>query len=310
MPVLNFKWRKKIIRLGNAIVLPGFEGLSIYQVGRFFGKAMYIGALPARASAMAFSFFLALFPAIIFIFSLLPFLPIENLDQLILSQLKTLLPQSAYQLSQETIIDLANNQRGSLLSFGFLLTIVFSANGINTMLEMFNHSVLTRQRRSFFSQWGISLALMFILLLLLIISSTLIIFSEIILQFFTEHDIISGNLTLLALEIGRWLITFSFFYFSISFIYFLGSVGDTKWKFFSVGSTITTLLIIIFSLGFAFYVNHFGTYNKFYGSIGTLMVIMLWIYFNSLVLLFGFELNASLAKAKQKRQILKPLTVR
>lgn len=305
MRIISFSLLKKLIQFGNRIVLPGFEGLSIYKVGRFFGRAMIDGALPSRASAMAFSFFLALFPAIIFIFSLIPFLPIENIDVLILDQLNSLLPTSAYELSKETIVDLANNQRGSLLSFGFFMMVIFSSNGINTMLEMFNQSVLTKEKRNFFQQWGIAISLMFILLFLLIISSVLIIFSQLIIDFITDKNWISGTITLWFLDIGRWIITLAFFHFSISFIYFLGPIGVTKWKFLSVGSTVSSLLVIIFSLGFAFYVNHFGTYNKFYGSIGTLMVIMLWIYFNSLVIIFGFELNASLARARAKNQTLK-----
>jgi len=305
MRLLSLTFLKKTISIGNKIILPGFEGLSIYKVGKFFGRAMIDGALPSRASAMAFSFFLALFPAIIFIFSLIPFLPVENIDVLILDQLDSLLPNSAYELSKETIIDLANNQRGSLLSFGFLMMVIFSSNGINTMLEMFNQSVLTKKKRNFFQQWAIAISLMFILLFLMIISSVLIIFSQLIIDLITDKQWVSGLITLWLLDIGRWIITLGFFYFSVSFIYFLGPVGETKWKFFSVGSTVASLLIILFSLGFAYYVNHFGTYNKFYGSIGTLMVIMLWIYFNSLVLIFGFELNASLARAKAKNQTLK-----
>ena len=126
----------------------------------------------------------------------IPFLPIENIDVLILDQLNSLLPTSAYELSKETIIDLAKNQRGSLLSFGFFMMVIFSSNGINTMLEMFNQSVLTKEKRNFFQQWGIAISLMFILLFLLIISSVLIIFSQLIIDFITDKNWISGTLTL------------------------------------------------------------------------------------------------------------------
>lgn len=297
----TFKYLRQFVFIGQKIVLPGFEGVPLYRVLLNFFKALYDGALTARASAMAFSFFLALFPGIIFIFSLIPFLPIENVDGFILEQLEALLPKSAFELSKETIIDLANNQRGSLLSFGFLMMLLFTSNGINTMLEMFNHSVHTKEKRSFLNQWLVAIVLMLILLLLLIFSSILIVFYQVIVDYTIDLIKLKDEWVISLIELGRWLITFAFVYFSISFIYFLGPIGRTKWKFFSLGSTVATLLVILFSLGFAFYVNHFGTYNKFYGSIGTLMVIMLWIYFNSLVLLFGFELNASLARTKRRK---------
>lgn len=297
----KFSILRPIIRFTNKIRIPGFEGLSLYQVSRFFFSALYKGAITTRAGAMAFSFFLALFPAIIFIFSIIPFLPIENIDQLILEQLKILLPKEAYTLSYNTIQDLAKNQSGSLLSFGFLLMIVFASNGINNMIETFNLSIHTEEKRSFVNQWGVSFILIFILFLLLVFSSVLIIFGETILDFIESKELISNTLLLPIFDASRWLVILLFFYFAISFMFYLAPASRSKWKFFSAGSSLASLMIILFSVGFAYYVNHFGQYNKLYGSIGTLMVIMLWIYFNSLVLLIGFELNASIARAKTKR---------
>lgn len=298
--LIPYSVSRKLIKIGRQIVLPGFQKLPLYDVLVFFVRALLNGTISTRASAMAFSFFLALFPAIIFLFSVIAFLPIKNLEILLLDYLKFGLPNEAFELSKSTILDLALNQRGSLLSFGFLSMIVFASNGVNTMIDMFNQSVLTTEKRPFFKQWFIAITLMFVLFLLLIISTGLIVFWQWLAENLLHISFFSSFAGFL-IEIGKWMVVFCFIYFAISVIYFLAPATRNYWTFFSAGSTLSTLLIIIFSLGFAYYVNHFGQYNKLYGSIGTLIVIMLYIFFNSAVLLIGFELNAAIAGAKKRK---------
>lgn len=286
-------WSKKII-------LPGFDRLPVYDVAIFFFRGIQKGALTMRASALAFNFFLAIFPAIIFLFTLIPYIPIENFQKELLIQLKLVLPEEAYILAISTIEDLVNTPHGGLLSFGFILAMYFATNGINAMMDAFNQSVHIAEKRSFFHQQLISILLVFIQSFLLIIAIALLVFGQITLDFLNEKEIIESGINIFLLTAGQWITIAALFYFAISFLYYFGPSIRGKWKFFSAGSTLATILMIIVSSGFAFYVNNFGQYNKVYGSIGTLIVIMLWIQFNSIILLIGFELNASIRNAKHK----------
>jgi len=287
-----------LVQLSKSIVLPGFDGIPLYDVARFFLRGLQKGAINTRASSLAFRFFLALFPGIIFLFTLIPYIPIDNFHEELLLQLQTILPEEAFNLSKATIDDLLNQERTGLLSFGFILTIYFATNGISAMIAAFDQSYLTTESRSILMQRLISVLLIFILFLLVVTSVVLIVFSEIIIDALVDYNVLSGGWDLIMLQLGKWLVILSLIYFSVSFIYFMApSRNLTKWKFFSAGSSLATVMIIIVSVGFSFYVNQFGQFNKLYGSIGSLLVLMLWMNFNCIILLIGFELNASIMNA-------------
>lgn len=286
-----------IIGRSKKIILPGFEKLSIHDVAGFFWSGIMKGSVPMRASAVSFSFFLAIFPSIIFVFTLIPYIPIENFQQRLLGILHDFMPHNAYESTKDTIIDIVTNQRGGLLSIGFVFAIYFSTNGFNALITAFNATYHDIETRSPFQQRIVSLLLLIISTLLLIIAIALILLSEIALN----KILYKGQFSYYMLLSGRWLILFALFYCLISFTYYLGPSRKTRWKFASAGSMLATVLSVLTSVGFTYYVNHFGQYNKLYGSIGTLIVILLWIYFNSLVVLLGFELNASIHHAKQQK---------
>jgi membrane protein len=297
--ILDLPLIKNLIDLAKRIHLPGFEGLSVYEVIGFLIKGLQESSLTMRASAMSFKFFLAVFPGIIFLFTLIAYIPIQDMHSDILNYLKDVLPKDAYSVTVDTIQDLLKNKNSGLLSFGFLVTIYLASNAIHAMMESFNESFHVSESRNPFVLRLLSLALLFILTLLLALSSVLIVFSEIIINWMGSFSIVPDQLTLMLLELGKWLVVLLTFNSGISLIYFLGPDKKAKFRFFSAGSAFSTLFIVLTSLGFAYYVNHFGQYNKVYGSIGTIMVIMLWIYFNSLVMILGFELNATIFNAKR-----------
>jgi membrane protein len=286
------------LNLSKKIVLPGFDGLPIYDVIRFFIKGIQKSSLTTRASSLAFRFFLALFPSIIFLFALIPYIPITNFHEELLILIKDVLPQNAYELSISTIDDLISDKNDGLLSFGFLFAIYLASNGVNSMITAFNDSYHTKKKGSFIENRLRSLLLLMILTLLMIIAVALIVFSEVFSNYMQERNILSDSFSYYALKVGKYIILLLLFFLGISSIYYYGNTKRNKFRFISAGSTLATLLSILISSGFAYYVNNFSTYNKIYGSIGTLMVIMLWLYFNSLVLLIGFELNASIKHAK------------
>ncbi|MBL0048434.1 MAG: YihY/virulence factor BrkB family protein [Bacteroidetes bacterium] len=291
-----------VLTLSKKLILPGFEGLPFYDVASFFFIGVQNGSLTTRASSLAFKFFLAIFPSIIFLITLIPYIPINDFQDQLLILMKDFLPSNAYEAMRETFEDLVKHQRGDLLSFGFLFALYLATDGIHAMISAFNKSNQSIETRSIWKIRLISVALVFILTFLILIAIALIVFSNVALDYLVSKHLLVDSLTIYLLLIGKWFVILGLFFCAFSFLYYLGPDQKLKWKFISAGSTFATVMSIIASLGFSFYVNHFGNYNKLYGSIGTLIVIMLWIYFNAIIILLGFELNASIHSAKLNRR--------
>lgn len=284
--------------------MPGFDGLPVYDVADFFFTGIQRGGIKARAQSLAFSFFLALFPAIIFLFSLIPYVPVQDFQDQLLDLIKNLLPNNAYDATRSTIEDIIKHQRGGLLSIGFLLALYFTSNGFMALMKGFNSSYHVTESRTPRQRRSAAIVLTLTLSVLLIIATILIIFGEIATKYLVHQHILKTKTQVGLLLFSKWIIVLSLFFFAISFLYYYAPSVKKRWRFISAGSTFATVLSVIASVGFAYFVNNFGQYNKLYGSIGTLIVIMLWIYFNSIILILGFELNASIDNArKQVRRV-------
>jgi len=232
---------------------------------------------------------------------LVPFIPIDDFKLQLFELIKGSLPHDAYEMVSSTIEDLMYNRDGSLLSFGFLFAFYLASDGVNSMVLAFNENSHSQNKASFIETRLRSLLILFIIIFLMIIAIGLIVFSAPIIHYLTSHDYIHGY-TIYIIKAVKSIILVAVFFTGISSIYYFGNTKNLKFRFVSAGSTLATILSILLSSGFAFYINNFGTYNKVYGSIGTLMVIMLWLYFNSLVLLLGFELNTSISHVKEKKK--------
>lgn len=282
------------------VALPGFDKMPLYYVADFFFTGIQKGRIVTRAQSLAFSFFLAIFPATIFLFSLIPYIPIKDFPDQLLLMIQGILPATAYESIRTTIEDIVKIPRGGLLSFGFIAALYFTTNGFMTLMRGFNTSYHVAETRSPIKQRGVSIILTLIISLLVFVSTILIIFSEAATRYLVKHSILKSKTQVAFLFLGKWLIVVALFFFAISFLYYYAPSLKKRWRFISAGSTLATLSAIIVSIGFAYFVNHFGNYNKIYGSIGTLIVVMLWIYFNSMILILGFELNASIDNAKKK----------
>ncbi|HLN74080.1 MAG TPA: YihY/virulence factor BrkB family protein, partial [Prolixibacteraceae bacterium] len=276
---------------------PGFDGVPLYNVMVFFWKSIINGSLTTRASAISFSFFMALFPAIIFLFTLIPYVPIKNFQNELFLLIKDMVPATAFLAIEETVKDILTQQRGDLLSLGFFMALIFSTNGLASMMVAFDASLHTFQRRTWLGQYLIALWLLFILSILLTIAIGLITSGQLLINYLVNHGILKDHFTILLFTIGKWLVILLLFFMANSFLYYLAPAKKTTWRFISAGSTLATVLSVLTFVGFSFYINHFGQYNKLYGSIGTLLVIMVLMYIISLILLVGFELNASIHEA-------------
>jgi membrane protein len=297
--ILSWKVVVFLVKFSKKIVLPGFDGLPLYDVTIFFARGISKGYIASRASAISFNFFLAIFPSLIFFFTIIPFIPIENFQQSLLELLQGFIPDTAYATVHTTVEDIITRPRGGLLSLGFVLSLYFSTNGINSLMQAFNSTFHTIETRSFIKQRIVSIFLLIIITFLLISSIGLITFGTWVLSLILPMGILESNLYFSIIVSSKWLMTIAMLFFAISFIYYLAPAKRRHFRFISAGSSVATLLIIATTLGFNFYVANFSKYNALYGSIGTLLVVLLWIYVNSFSLLVGFELNASIYNVRK-----------
>ncbi len=290
-----------IIHWSKKIVVPGFEGMPLYDVMTFFLKSLTKGNISAKASGIAYSFLAAIFPAIIMLFTIIPFIPIENFQPMLMGLLEDFLPDEIWRVVNKTVEDIITRPRGGLLSVGFIMALYFCSNGITGLTNAFNSSVHAFKTRSWFKQKAINIFLILLYTILLIVAIALISLGSLTFSFLNEHHIISNIFTYYLLQIGRWIILIATVYFGISFLYYFAPDRRNKFKFFSAGGTLSTFLILLTSWGFSFYIQNFSRYNAVYGSIGTVLILMFYLWLNSMILLIGFELNASIRKARMNK---------
>ncbi|MFP4469404.1 MAG: YihY/virulence factor BrkB family protein [Bacteroidales bacterium] len=285
------------IRLLRRIQPPGFDRLPLFTVLPFFVKGLFEGRLTIRASAISFDFFLAIFPSIIFFFTIIPFVPVEDFQPTLLQMLHDVIPHTLWDFVSSTLEEIITRPRSDLLSLGFILALYFATNGVNSIIDGFNSSFHGIQSRPWWKQRLVSIFLVIVLSILVIIAISLFIIGGYIMKWLVREGILTNNFTIVIIHTVRWLLIVSLFLYSISFLYYFAPAKRREFRFITAGSTVATILMILTTYGFNFYIENFSRYNALYGSIGTLLVFMLWIYFNSNILLIGFELNASIKTA-------------
>lgn len=295
--LLRIKPLRRFLQLTKKIVLPGFDGLPLYTVAVFFFTGIFKGSITSRASSISFSFFLAIFPMVIVFFTLIPFVPIDNFQTTLLNFIENVTPDQTEVIIRSTLVDIIEQPRGGLLSITFFLALIFATNGIGSVIEAFNSTYHTIESRSWIKQKLISSLLFLIISLIIIISIALITTGNHFFKLLVDRDILNSGITLYLVEGIKWIILIAMFFFTISFIFYLAPAKESKFRFISAGSSLATFLALIASIGFNYYVQNFSSYNALYGSIGTLLILLVWIYFNSMILLIGFELNASIQQA-------------
>lgn len=305
--LLKFRPYFLFIEWTKVCVIPGFSPLPLYTIATFFFQEIGKDTLVNKSSSLAYNFMLAIFPGIIFLFTLIPYIPKRiGFQEQLMSLLALVLPDTAYLAFEATINDIVNIQNGSLLSIGFFLALFFATNGIHNLMIAFNKASLIVETRTFLKRRFVALVLTIVLVLSMIICIAAMALSEVILNFLKAEMGYEGNITIYAIQFTRWALLGTLYFINVSILYRYGPAHSKKWKFFSPGSWLATILAFLTIWGFSFYINNFGTYNKIYGSIGTLMVVMIWLYLNSFILLIGFELNASIDLSKRSVKIIKP----
>ncbi len=298
MGKLTFKRLKRIgenaVERAQKISLPLFDGVPLYDVTLFFWRSIVDGSITTRASGIAFSFFIALFPGIIFLFTLIPASGYR--DELFMI-IQVLVPDSIWPTVKDTIAEVIYDLRGDLLTLNFFMALFFATNGLASMMSAFDATVHNINRRKWWSQYIAAVFLLIIFTLLLVAAIAILIGGQELIRYLDRIDIIQDKFLLYLLIAGKWIITITMFFFAYSFLYYMAPAKKTKWRFISAGGTLATVLSIFGFVGMSYYLNNFSQYNKLYGSIGTLLAILFLMYVMSLILLIGFELNASIYQA-------------
>lgn len=292
---------RNLIRPLKKIKLPKLGGFSFYDLLELYGLGIAESAFSYHASAIAFSFFMALFPFALFILNLIPYIPIEGFQTDFLEFVKDGVPPNTYDAIYKIINDILNNSHSGLLSSGFLLSIFLMANGLNGILGGFESSKHVQIKRGFFQQYFVALGMSIVLSLLLLLTVAIIVVFEVFIQMTMIQDVLSDRIPLIIL--GRYAFVILMILLTISILFKFGTINDKNSAFISIGSVFTTFLVILDSYFFGIWVIRFSKYNELYGSIGTLLIMMFYIWINCAILLLGFELNASIKKLKSKNEM-------
>jgi membrane protein len=291
------KWFIKTFR---KIKIPGLEGMNLYDLLELYISGIIKGALTARAGSIAFSFFIALFPFALFVLTLIPFVPIEGFQDDFMSFIFKVMPsKEASDAVSFVLNDIANNKYAELLSFGFLLSIILMTNGVNAIFSGFEYTFHDIETRTVLRQYIVSLIISLALAFLLLITVGVIIFLEFFVNSLTERGIVGDAPFWIGLI--QIIILLLMLFVGISILYYFGTKEGKKRSFFSPGTIFTIIFFILNFKIFKIYIEKFAQYNQLYGSIGTVLVIMLFIWLNSIILLLGFELNASLLKLYHRK---------
>ncbi|GGD74861.1 hypothetical protein GCM10011514_43590 [Emticicia aquatilis] len=287
---------KRIIKFLQSIYLWDTT-VSLYHVLKILWKKIITFDIDQRAASVSYSFLLAVFPGVIFLFTLIPFVPIENLDVLIMNFLRDAMPRGIYENTSNTIQDIVSRRRSDVLSFGFFFTVFAATNGMMALMRAFNMALQVREKRSYLKARFIALFLTLLLIVVLISAILVLIVGTIIIDFLFSKGLLNENFNFYLLQIVRYGGIFLIFYLGICAIYYFAPAVHKRLRFFNFGALISSVLGILVTNLFSFYLANFNSYNKLYGSIGTLIALMVWIYLIALILILGFEINISVRDA-------------
>ncbi|MEX1188516.1 MAG: YihY/virulence factor BrkB family protein [Bacteroidia bacterium] len=302
--IYNLPLIAQSIQVLDRVKFPGFPEVSLLEVAHQFKESLTSSRISMRAAAVSFNFFMAIFPGIIFLFTLTAYLPIDNFEARLLNALQQVLPPASFMAVQNTILDIVSQQRGGLLSIGVLVALFYAVSGVQSIISSFNASDVTSDNRPGWKVLLVSLLLTIVIVILLVLAISLMIFTNLALEFLISRELITYGINYFFILVGKWIIFYSLILFSVSFLYYLGPPSASRTKFISIGSLATSFLMMLLILGFAFFVKNFGTYNTIYGSVGALIAVLVLINLNAIVLLAGFEFNVGVKHLARKAQNL------
>ncbi len=295
------KYKTGLIDKLKAWKLPGLDGLTFWDLTETYYNGIIHGTFAARASAISYSFFMALFPFILFILNLIPFVGIPNFQEEVLLFVNDLLPVQAAGAFDNIFREIATQENTGLLTIAFITSIFLMTNGVNAIFDGFERSYHTHVNRGFFRQYAVSLGVSMMLALFLIIGVAITLGVEYWISELRAQNIMTEDSMTTWLVVIRYAILIFLLFVFIGMLYYTGTRDGRQTHFFSLGALITVVLTIAFSFLYGLYIENFSSYNEIYGSIGALLILMVYIWLNANILLLGFELNASFRKLKARK---------
>ena len=291
----------KTIRKLKSITFPGFRGKPFYDVLWYFINGFSKGYLTDRAAAVAYNVFLALFPAVMVLFTFIPYMPLDGVKDMIVEFIEQVIPQNIAGRVVETIDEIMSHQHGTLMSIGIIMAFYFSSGAIRAFFRGFDMGVNHIGKMSIIKMYGGGLLTTLLLGSLLITSIALIIVGNDYLPMIFNKIHFYNGFVITLIEIGRWLLTVFVLLVAIAVLYFYGNPHkDRKFRLFTPGTIMFTFMFILGTIGFNYYIVNFSNYNALYGSIGGIIIFMMWIYVNCIIVLIGYELDASIFLAEKK----------
>ncbi len=294
----------KLVEMSKQKSLPGFNDVPIYDVVKYLMNDMKQESVSMMARGTAFTFFLALFPALMFLLSVIAYLPVDNLQDTLMGLMKDVLPTATSSLLNGIIDDIVVRRRVEVLSLVFFLALFISSNGMMGIMSSFDRSqsmsAVFRERRGL-AKRATALKLTLVLLMLMVFSLTLIVAGNKLIVILLERFHMLSTFNVFLVSTVKYVIILFLFLNSISIIYYYGPALNKKWKFLTPGSLLATIISIGISIVFSVFVNRFVQTNTLYGSIWAVVALQIWIYLNTMALLIGFELNVSIEYHKRKR---------
>jgi membrane protein len=281
------------------IKIPGLRGMSLYDVLEMYITGIAKGALATRAGAISYSFFMSLFPFILFVLNLLPIITFIEYEADVLPFLEDVLPSSTVAVFENTIANIFEKERVGLLSTSFIFSMFLMANGVNALFSGFQNSYHTKINANFIKQYITAFCVALLLALFLFLAVIAIPLVEVyVIQNLEDYGLISNEL--IGMQVAKYIIFTLMFYTIIAMFYYFGAPEKNSRKYFTPGAALSTVLFLVTTYLFGVYVENFAQYNELYGSIGAILILMLYIWLNSNILLLGYELNASLLTLKRK----------
>lgn len=298
--ILNFPVVRFMKNKSKNIVIPGFDGVPLYDVILFFLSQVRKVGLIQRAEAVSFNLLMAIPAATIFLCTLIPYLPVSKqvTEELLLLTKDIFRSRDTYIFVSNFLNDFLMTPRSGLLSAGFVLAVYYASNSMIGIMNSFNKSLLSANKKNFFQMRWMAIKLTTVLILLIIATIILLITQGKLANLLFEWLDIKNRVLIFLILSVRWIVIGALFFYSVAIIYKYAPAVHKRWRLSSPGAIFATLLIITTNFAFSFWVNHFSNYNKVYGSIGTILIIMLLIYINALILLIGYELNVSIHSLK------------
>lgn len=318
-------WYNRDDNFLRVVRFPGTK-LPLMDVLIDFFKLFTKGRTVDRAAGVAFNFFVALFPLILFFFTLIPYIPIPHMHERVMMALNDfLLPSGTLDYVKDTIDGIMNQPHEGLLSLSVFLCLIFGSSGIVAIFNGFRNvyaNYITSKGltlRGWIEQRLFAIMMLIIIGLLIVVSILIISLGGMVLRYLVTHEIIrGGSFSFILFSVLRWVIGIFALSFGISLLYYFGNVkfgehyrverkkpgrrGQRYREFviFSPGTILATTLFVLGTVGFNTYISNFSRYNVLYGSIGTLIILMLWIWVIAILILAGNDLNSGIRRNAQK----------